>query len=123
MMTPGPTKPTAEQLQRFAVLIVDDLIRLYEHGIKIVTPLHPEGLLVQLTFCLTVSPSCRALGMFCTHGHLGIVCNHLAMCKMAGFADKSHKVHPCMKCHTTLETMFDDKWMTGGMYLVLDAIF
>ncbi|KAI0311343.1 hypothetical protein OF83DRAFT_1251718 [Amylostereum chailletii] len=33
MMTPGPTEPTAKQLQEFLVLLVNELIRLYEHGI------------------------------------------------------------------------------------------
>lgn len=42
-MTPGPTEPNAEQMQNYLKIIVDDLIKLYEEGIKIATPAHPEG--------------------------------------------------------------------------------
>lgn len=42
-MPPGPTEPTAEQLQHHLKLIVDDLILLYENGIRIETPEHPNG--------------------------------------------------------------------------------
>ena len=41
-MTPGPKEPTAEQLQHYLKLIVDDLIMLHERGIVIKTPLHPN---------------------------------------------------------------------------------
>ncbi|KAK7035079.1 hypothetical protein R3P38DRAFT_2518789 [Favolaschia claudopus] len=42
-MTPGPREPTAEQLQNYLKTIVDDLIELYEHGILIESPDHPNG--------------------------------------------------------------------------------
>ncbi|RDB26670.1 hypothetical protein Hypma_005517 [Hypsizygus marmoreus] len=32
-MTPGPNEPTAEQLQHYLKIIVDDLVKLYEEGI------------------------------------------------------------------------------------------
>ncbi|TDL13710.1 hypothetical protein BD410DRAFT_734965 [Rickenella mellea] len=49
-MTPGPTEPTAEQLQHYLKILVDDLLKLYETGIKIITPSCPEGLLMRFTF-------------------------------------------------------------------------
>ena len=42
-MTPGPSEPTAEQLQHYMKVIVDDLLVLYEKGVRISTPMHPEG--------------------------------------------------------------------------------
>lgn len=42
-MTPGPKEPTGDQLQHLLRVIVDDLIGLYENGITIRTPKHPEG--------------------------------------------------------------------------------
>jgi hypothetical protein len=42
-MTPGPTEPTAEQLQHQLKLIVDDLLLLYDYGILVKTPLFPNG--------------------------------------------------------------------------------
>jgi hypothetical protein len=44
MMTPGPLEPTAEKLQEFSALIVNNLIDLYEDGIVMKMPSHPEGL-------------------------------------------------------------------------------
>ena len=44
-MTPGPTEPTAEQLQNYLRILVDDLILLYENGILIKTPDFPDGTL------------------------------------------------------------------------------
>ena len=41
-MTPGPAEPTAEQMQQYLRIIVDDLLKLFE-GIKIPTPSCPEG--------------------------------------------------------------------------------
>ena len=43
MMTPGPTEPTAEQLQNYIALLIDDLIELYKNGVVMKTPSHPEG--------------------------------------------------------------------------------
>lgn len=42
-MTPGPNEPTAEQLQHYLKIIVDDLMNLYNNGVRYVTPSHPEG--------------------------------------------------------------------------------
>lgn len=43
-MPPGPTEPTAEQLQHYLKLIVDDLLDLYDPGIRITTAEYPEGM-------------------------------------------------------------------------------
>jgi hypothetical protein len=42
-MTPGPHEPTANQLQNYLAPIVDDLIKLYDEGVVIKTPLFPDG--------------------------------------------------------------------------------
>ena len=42
-MTPGPREPTAEQLQEYLRILVDNLLELFEHGIRIPTPSCPEG--------------------------------------------------------------------------------
>ena len=42
-MTPGPTEPTADQLQFQLQYIVDELLELYSHGIVIKTPQFPGG--------------------------------------------------------------------------------
>jgi hypothetical protein len=43
-MPPGPTEPTAEQLQHYLKVIVDDLILLHEEGITIFVQGHPHGI-------------------------------------------------------------------------------
>jgi hypothetical protein len=42
-MLPGPHETTAEQLQNYLKIVVDDLVKLYEHGMVIQTPEHPDG--------------------------------------------------------------------------------
>ena len=42
-VTPGPKEFTSEQLQYVMKELVDDLIKLYEEGIVIETPLYPAG--------------------------------------------------------------------------------
>ncbi|KAJ7755299.1 hypothetical protein DFH07DRAFT_773414 [Mycena maculata] len=44
-MPPGPTEPMSEQLQAYLKLIVDDLIMLYDEGIIIKPPEHPDVIL------------------------------------------------------------------------------
>lgn len=42
-MLPGPQEPTALQLQNYLKIVVDDLVELYERGIIVKTPEHPNG--------------------------------------------------------------------------------
>ncbi|EPQ57917.1 hypothetical protein GLOTRDRAFT_91486 [Gloeophyllum trabeum ATCC 11539] len=50
VIIPGPSEPTAEQLQKYLKIIVDDLIKLFEEGIMIKTPQYPEGALHRFIF-------------------------------------------------------------------------
>ena len=42
-MTPGPTEPTAEQLQLHIKMLVDELLELFHNGIIVKTPGFKEG--------------------------------------------------------------------------------
>ncbi|KAH9947413.1 hypothetical protein B0H21DRAFT_661023, partial [Amylocystis lapponica] len=42
-LTPGPKELTADELQHFMKAYVDDLLQLYNEGILVKTPLHPNG--------------------------------------------------------------------------------
>ncbi|KAJ7615964.1 hypothetical protein FB45DRAFT_757645, partial [Roridomyces roridus] len=44
----GQKEPTAEQLQHYLKIIVDDLIMLYEDGIVVNTPEFPNGIIVRV---------------------------------------------------------------------------
>lgn len=79
---PGPNEPTAEQLQEHLVLPVNDLIDLYERGIRVYSPGHPEGRLVRVVL-------------------IAVICDHPALCRVCGFADKNHNNAPCTKCKIT----------------------
>ncbi|KII83669.1 hypothetical protein PLICRDRAFT_180270 [Plicaturopsis crispa FD-325 SS-3] len=89
-MPPGPTEPTAEQLQHYNKLVVDDLIMLYEKGLVYRSQKYPQGRRARVAL-------------------IGIVCDHPAMCKMCGHADKSHKVAPCPKCKVPLSELFSNE--------------
>jgi hypothetical protein len=43
MLSPGPDEPDAEQVQQYIKLLVDELIILFEKGIVVKTPAHPDG--------------------------------------------------------------------------------
>jgi hypothetical protein len=115
-MLPGPTEPTADQLQNYLTPVVDDLITLYEDGIRVPTPSFPKGTSLYLI-------AINAYGYRYHPGRLvqvvllGIVCDHPAMCKMSGLADHGHKGVPCGKCTVTHDELSSDKAIKNGMYL------
>ncbi|KZV89288.1 hypothetical protein EXIGLDRAFT_771925 [Exidia glandulosa HHB12029] len=76
---PGPHEPSAEQMQEHLVAPVDDLLQLFEHGIRIYSPAYPEGRLVRAVL-------------------IAVVCDHPALCRVCGFADKNHGNAPCTRC-------------------------
>ncbi|KAJ7907977.1 hypothetical protein B0H13DRAFT_2499090 [Mycena leptocephala] len=47
-MPPGPKEPTADQLQSALKIVVDDLLMLYDEGITVVTPEHPNDFVCAL---------------------------------------------------------------------------
>ncbi|TDL19286.1 hypothetical protein BD410DRAFT_443930 [Rickenella mellea] len=60
-MTPGPTEPSAEQLQHYLKIIVDDLIKLYETGISIKTASRPEGRPIRVVLLGVIAPPANLL--------------------------------------------------------------
>lgn len=52
---------------------------------------------------------------------VAIICDHPAMCKLCGFAEKNHKNAPCTKCKVPLSEMYSDKAICNGMPCVQDA--
>ncbi|KII90042.1 hypothetical protein PLICRDRAFT_29188 [Plicaturopsis crispa FD-325 SS-3] len=54
-ITPGPSEFTTEQLQVFMKAFVDDLIKLYEEGLLICTPVYPHDTRSENNFC----PKCH----------------------------------------------------------------
>ncbi|OSD07052.1 hypothetical protein PYCCODRAFT_1359395 [Trametes coccinea BRFM310] len=94
-LTAGPKEPDAEQLQNWMELIVDDLLMLYYLGIFAPTPSCVEGRRARVAVICT-----------CT--------DHPAMCKVYGFADKSHTMVPCTAGTVTAAEMFSDDCLRGG---------
>ncbi|KAJ7937539.1 hypothetical protein B0H13DRAFT_2302706 [Mycena leptocephala] len=76
---PGPREQTAEQLQTYLKIIVDDLVMLYDDGILVETPEYPNGLRVRVAL-------------------VPIIAGHPAMCKLCGFANYGHSAASCPKC-------------------------
>ena len=46
-MTPGPSEPTGEQLQNYLKIIVDDLLKLYDDGVRYSTESCPQGVSIE----------------------------------------------------------------------------
>jgi len=123
MMTPGPTEPTAEQLQNYIALLVDDLIELYENGVVMKTPSHPEGKLDISLTCATAHTQAILKGQLVRVTLLGIICDHPAMCKMCGFADKLHNEVPCTKCVVPFVHLFNDECLQGRECLFCPSLW
>lgn len=94
-MTPGPNEPTAEELQNYLKLIVDDLENLYVNGLIVKTPSRPEGRRLRVAL-------------------VALACDHPAMCKVSGFAEKNHTECPCTQCKAKRNEMFSDEGLNGG---------
>ncbi|KAJ7305462.1 hypothetical protein DFH08DRAFT_825153 [Mycena albidolilacea] len=89
-MPPGPSEQTSEQLQHYLKIVVDDLIMLYDHGIIINPPEHPNGIRLRVAL-------------------IAIIADHPAMCKLCGFADHRHNEAPCTKCDVPRDERFSEK--------------
>ncbi|KAJ7596218.1 hypothetical protein C8J56DRAFT_774881, partial [Mycena floridula] len=67
-LTAGPNEPTAEELQQYLELVVDDFVMLWEHGKLYVTAKHPNGIYdffaVSIAHCLFRSHSSRCRGWY-----------------------------------------------------------
>ncbi|KAJ7744275.1 hypothetical protein DFH07DRAFT_925148 [Mycena maculata] len=63
---------------------------LYEEGILVETPEHPDGIRVRVAL-------------------VAIIADHPAMCKLCGFADHGHKAVPCTKCTVSHDELFTEK--------------
>ncbi|KAF7367179.1 hypothetical protein MSAN_00977800 [Mycena sanguinolenta] len=88
-MPPGPTEQTSKQLQSYLAMTVDELITLYDDGIIIHPPEHPNGIRVRVAL-------------------IGIIADHPAMCKLCGFADHGHTEAPCTKCEVSRGERFTE---------------
>jgi hypothetical protein len=114
IILPGPYEQNAEQLQHYIRIIVDDLLQLFNEGIQVCTPRHPNGRSSQL---LTSSISDLGItGRLVRVALLAIVSDHPAMCKAAGFADHAHKNWPCTKCNVTRDELYSDLSLADGTY-------
>ncbi len=74
---------------------VEDKKMLWEEGIVTPTPRYPQGrqpvafMSAKLTFLQ---------GRHVRVATIGVFCNHLAMCRVCGFADHNHNFCFCPKC-------------------------
>ncbi|EJF56722.1 hypothetical protein DICSQDRAFT_70886 [Dichomitus squalens LYAD-421 SS1] len=94
-MTDGPKEPDAEELQHWLELVVDDLLVLFYLGIFAPTESRKEGRRMRVALVCTCA-------------------DHPAMCKAAGFADKSHLNAPCTQGITDANHMYSDECLNRG---------
>lgn len=75
---PGPKEQNPEEIQSFMHIFVNELLRLWKHGIRVRTRRFPGGRLVRVAL-------------------VGIVCDKPAAHKMGGYASHSHRLF-CTLC-------------------------
>lgn len=68
---PGPKEADPDQVQHFLRILVNELLRLWTDGVKIITPKYPEGRLVRVALVALVcdKPAAHKLGGFGSHSH------------------------------------------------------
>jgi hypothetical protein len=54
---------------------------------------------------------------------VAVICDHPAMCKIAGFADKNHLSAPDTKCTVSQNDLFSDAALRNGKYQKLTGYF
>ncbi|KAI0038536.1 hypothetical protein FA95DRAFT_1505463 [Auriscalpium vulgare] len=79
-LTPGPKEFTSDELQVFMANYVTDLLKLYDEGIFIKTPLYPAGCRIRVIL-------------------VAVCCDHPAMCRVCGFGDHRKEEGFCSRCH------------------------
>ncbi|KAF7363429.1 hypothetical protein MSAN_00998700 [Mycena sanguinolenta] len=75
---PGPKEANPDQCQRFLRPLINELLRLWKHGVIIATPKYPQGRLVRVALVAVVcdKPAAHKLGGFGSHNHT----NFCTMC-------------------------------------------
>lgn len=86
---PGPKEATPDQCQRFLQLLINELLRLWQGGVRIVTPKYPQGRLVRLALVAVVcdKPAAHKIGGSGSHGHTP------SPAQCSGYARISRRLH------------------------------
>ncbi|THU81127.1 hypothetical protein K435DRAFT_823486 [Dendrothele bispora CBS 962.96] len=68
---PGPKEQDSDEVQRFLRILVNELLRLWRHGIIVKTTKHPHGRLVRIILVCVIcdKPAAHKLGGFGSHSH------------------------------------------------------
>lgn len=100
---PGPKEQDYDEIQRFMRILVNELLRLWQNGVRIPTPSCPEGRLVRVAL-------------------VGVCCDKPAAHKIGGFGSHSH-TYFCTRCWITQKDKArDEAFMKNGksiLYLLL----
>ncbi|KZV60007.1 hypothetical protein PENSPDRAFT_558091, partial [Peniophora sp. CONT] len=101
---PGPKEQDSDQVQRFMRIFVSELLRLWEEGFIMSTPLYPNGRLVRVILICIIcdKPAAHKVGGFGSHSHT-FFCTRCwirqadkasaASFTAGGFAPRSHEEH------------------------------
>lgn len=68
---PGPVEADVDQVHNYMRVVVNELLRLWEDGVVIKTPKHPNGRLVRVILVVLAcdKPAAHKLGGFGSHAH------------------------------------------------------
>lgn len=68
---PGPFEQDMDQVHRYMRVLVNELLKLWQEGILVRTPRHPEGRLVRIALVAICcdKPAAHKLGGFGAHSH------------------------------------------------------
>ena len=98
-MTPGPNEWNADELQYLIKSYVDNLLRLYDHGVMVQTPKFPQGRLVRIIL-------------------IAVCCDHPALCRVCGFGDHRKEEGFCSRCKISHKDLKTEAAMRNGIEFI-----
>lgn len=117
---PGPKEPNTRQLQEYIVLMVDEFLQLYERGLD--SPASPGVLHCLCPKHLGPADQSYALDRLIRAAVTLVICDHPAMCKFFGFADKRHENSPCHRCDVKASEWWTEESLSCGTYVFLGKV-
>lgn len=96
---PGPNEADVNQVHGFMKVLINELLRLWTHGVVIKMPRYPLGRLIRVIL-------------------VAVVCDKPAAHKLGGFGSHAHRYF-CTKCWVEKEHKADaDAFQHGGQLIL-----
>lgn len=111
MVLPGPDEVKARQLQEYLIIIVDDLLKLWEVGLRVPDATGECGL---CDFAARAEANLTCIDRLIRVAVALVICDHPALCKFFVYGEKNHGRSPCHRCKVTTKEYSSKESLTNG---------